>query len=58
MIINQTESKADTPKYNAQNSIESFDKEFLIPGYSSSKLRAETVVLNSHGASLQNGKGN
>ena len=57
MVINQTESKATTPKYDAHKPIETFDKEFLIPGYASSKLRAETIVLNSHGALLQDGEG-
>lgn len=53
LVINQTESKAPTPKYDAQNP-EDFDKKFLIPGYSSSKLRAETIVLNSNGTLLKN----
>lgn len=55
LVINQTESKAPTPKYDAQNPND-FDKNFLIPGYSSSKLRAETIVLNSNGATLKNQK--
>ncbi|KNC23310.1 hypothetical protein FF38_10731, partial [Lucilia cuprina] len=53
LVINQTESKAPTPKYDAQNPSD-FDKNFLIPGYSASKLRAETIVLNSNGAMLKN----
>ncbi|KAL9907971.1 3 beta-hydroxysteroid dehydrogenase/Delta 5--_4-isomerase type 4 [Glossina fuscipes fuscipes] len=56
MVINQTESKATTPKYDAQNP-NNFDGRFLITGYSSSKLRAETIVLNSNGALLYNQKG-
>lgn len=48
VIINQTESKAKTP---------STDNGFLIPGYPSSKLRAEKIVLNSYGATLANGVG-
>lgn len=55
LVINQTESKAPTPKYDAQNPTD-FDKNFLIPGYSSSKLRAETIILNSNGAMLSNQK--
>ncbi|KAM7356184.1 sterol-4-alpha-carboxylate 3-dehydrogenase, decarboxylating [Cochliomyia hominivorax] len=55
LVINQTESKAPTPKYDAQNPID-FDKNFLIPGYSASKLRAETIVLSSNGAILSNQK--
>lgn len=57
MVINQTESKAETPKFDANKSVDLYDKEFLIPGYASSKLRAETIVLNSHGALLENGRG-
>ncbi|KAI8123134.1 3 beta-hydroxysteroid dehydrogenase/Delta 5--_4-isomerase type 1 [Lucilia cuprina] len=45
--------KPPTPKYDAQNPSD-FDKNFLIPGYSASKLRAETIVLNSNGAMLKN----
>lgn len=48
LIINQTESKAKTPLG---------DNAFLIPGYPSSKLRAETIVLGAHGATLANGRG-
>lgn len=55
LVINQTESKAPTPKYDAQNPSD-FDKHFLIPGYSASKLRAETIVLNSNGTLLSNQK--
>lgn len=53
LVINQTESKAPTPKFDAQNPND-FDRHFLIPGYSSSKLRAETIVLNSNGTLLSN----
>ncbi|XP_011201974.2 3 beta-hydroxysteroid dehydrogenase/Delta 5--_4-isomerase type 3 [Bactrocera dorsalis] len=53
IVINQTESKANTPTFNAQEPAD-FDKSFLIPGYSSSKLRAESIVLNSNGALLSN----
>uniref|UniRef100_A0A0A1WJ39 3 beta-hydroxysteroid dehydrogenase/Delta 5-->4-isomerase type 3 n=1 Tax=Zeugodacus cucurbitae TaxID=28588 RepID=A0A0A1WJ39_ZEUCU len=53
IVINQTESKANTPTFNAQDPV-NFDKSFLIPGYSSSKLRAETIVLNSNGTLLSN----
>lgn len=56
LIINQTEAKAPTPKYNAQDPID-FEKQFLIPGYSASKFRAETIVLNSNEATLNNQKG-
>lgn len=56
IVINQTESKANTPIFNAQDAAD-FDKSFLIPGYSSSKLRAETIILNSNGALLNNQKG-
>ncbi len=45
LVINQTESKAKTP---------STDSGFLIPGYSSSKLRAEKIVLDAYGATLGN----
>ncbi|KAG4073766.1 hypothetical protein HA402_000990 [Bradysia odoriphaga] len=45
LVINQTESKAKTP---------STDSGFLIPGYSSSKLRAEKIVLAAYGATLGN----
>ncbi|CAD7003441.1 3 beta-hydroxysteroid dehydrogenase/Delta 5--_4-isomerase type 2 [Ceratitis capitata] len=55
IVINQTESKANTPIFNAQDAAD-FDKSFLIPGYSSSKLRAETIILNSNGALLNNQK--
>lgn len=48
LVINQTESKAKTPHS---------DNAFLIPGYPSSKLRAETIVLGAHGATLANGRG-
>ncbi|XP_054732990.1 3 beta-hydroxysteroid dehydrogenase/Delta 5--_4-isomerase type 3 isoform X1 [Anastrepha obliqua] len=53
IVINQTESKANTPTFNAQDP-KDFDKSFLIPGYSSSKMRAETIVLNSNGTLLSN----
>ncbi|XP_017481113.1 PREDICTED: 3 beta-hydroxysteroid dehydrogenase/Delta 5--_4-isomerase type 2 [Rhagoletis zephyria] len=55
IVINQTESKALTPTFNAQDTTD-FDKSFLIPGYTSSKLRGETIVLNSNGALLSNQK--
>lgn len=45
LVINQTESKAKTP---------STDSGFLIPGYSSSKLRAEKIVLAAAGTTLGN----
>lgn len=48
LIINQTESKAKTP---------SVDNGFLIPGYPSSKLRAENIILGAYGATLANGVG-
>lgn len=48
LIINQTESKAKTPTH---------DNGFLIPGYPSSKLRAEKIVLGAYGATLANGIG-
>ncbi|CRK96173.1 CLUMA_CG009602, isoform A [Clunio marinus] len=47
IIVNQTESKAKTP---------STDSQFLIPGFPASKLRAEKLVLSSHGTKLINGK--
>lgn len=56
IVINQTESKANTPTFNAQDP-DDFDKSFLIPGYSSSKLRAECIVLNSNGTLLSNQRG-
>lgn len=56
LVINQTESKAITPTFDTQNP-GSFEKQFLIRGYSASKLRAETIVLNSNGAELYNRKG-
>ncbi|XP_067647714.1 3 beta-hydroxysteroid dehydrogenase/Delta 5--_4-isomerase type 4 isoform X2 [Eurosta solidaginis] len=55
IVINQTESKANTPIFNAQERAD-FDKCFLIPGYSSTKLRAETIALNSNGTLLRNQK--
>lgn len=57
ITINQTESKAITPVHDPQKSASDYDKGFLIPGYSSSKLRAEKIVLNSSGATLSNGIG-
>lgn len=45
LVINQTESKAKTPVTN---------NSFLIPGYPSSKLRAEKIVLAAYGATLGN----
>lgn len=48
VILNQTEVKAKTP---------STDSQFLIPGFPASKLRAEKMVLSSHGLQLSNGKG-
>lgn len=48
LIVNQTESKAKTP---------TDDNGFLIPGYPSSKLRAEKIVLGAYGATLANGVG-
>lgn len=48
LIVNQTESKAKTPTN---------DNGFLIPGYPSSKLRAEKIVLGAYGATLANGVG-
>lgn len=48
VIVNQTEAKAKTP---------TVDSEFLIPGYPSSKLRAEKLVEAADGAMLQNGRG-
>ncbi|XP_055845933.1 3 beta-hydroxysteroid dehydrogenase/Delta 5--_4-isomerase type 3 isoform X2 [Episyrphus balteatus] len=57
IIINQTESKALTPVHDLNKSPIEFDKGFLIPGYSASKLRAEKIVLNSSGATLSNQAG-
>ena len=57
IVINQTESKASTPVYDTQQSSIEYDKGFFIPGYSSSKLRAEKIVLSSSGANLSNGIG-
>lgn len=54
IVINQTESKAFTPVHDTNKSPIEYDKGFLIPGYSSSKLRAEKIVLNSYGATLTN----
>lgn len=48
VIVNQTEAKAKTG---------TVDSAFLIPGYPSSKLRAEKLVTLADGAMLQNGKG-
>lgn len=48
VIVNQTEAKAKTP---------TVDSEFLIPGYPSSKLRAEKLVEAADGAMLQNARG-
>lgn len=48
VIVNQTEAKAKTP---------AIESAFLIPGYPSSKLRAEKLVTVADGAMLQNGKG-
>lgn len=46
LVINQTESKAKTPSTNSG---------FLDrSGYSSSKLRAEKIVLAAYGATLGN----
>lgn len=53
LIINQTESKAVTPNYNAQMP-KKFEKQFLLSAYSATKLRAESIVLNSNGAQLYN----
>ncbi|XP_037932308.1 3 beta-hydroxysteroid dehydrogenase/Delta 5--_4-isomerase type 1 [Teleopsis dalmanni] len=53
IVINQTESKAATPAFDAQK-LDEYDKSFLIPGYSSSKLRAEKIVLNANGTLLSN----
>ncbi|XP_055380711.1 3 beta-hydroxysteroid dehydrogenase/Delta 5--_4-isomerase isoform X2 [Condylostylus longicornis] len=57
IIINQTESKALTPVLDNRHKVSpvEFDKGFLIPGYASSKLRAENIVINSCGAKLSNG---
>ncbi|KAH8302313.1 hypothetical protein KR044_005029 [Drosophila immigrans] len=52
-VINSTESKTDTPALDSSKLWEQ-DKEFLIAGYASSKLRAENIVLNSNGAPLLN----
>ncbi|XP_062129759.1 3 beta-hydroxysteroid dehydrogenase/Delta 5--_4-isomerase [Drosophila sulfurigaster albostrigata] len=52
-VINSTESKTDTPTLDSSKLWEQ-DKEFLIAGYASSKLRAENIVLNSNGAPLLN----
>jgi len=55
-VINSTESKTDTPTLDSSSLWEQ-DNQFLIPGYASSKLRAENIVLNSNGAPLQNQHG-
>ncbi|EDX10820.1 3 beta-hydroxysteroid dehydrogenase/Delta 5--_4-isomerase [Drosophila simulans] len=54
-VINSTESKTDTPTLDSSTLWEQ-DNQFLIPGYASSKLRAENIVLNSNGAPLNNQK--
>lgn len=46
-IVNQTESKAQFP---------STDSGYIIPGYSSTKLKGEKLILNSHGRVLSNGR--
>ncbi|XP_075160755.1 3 beta-hydroxysteroid dehydrogenase/Delta 5--_4-isomerase type 1 [Haematobia irritans] len=56
VIINQSESKAPTPVYNGENHID-FDRQFIFRGYSSSKLRAENIVLAAHGKPLKDGSG-
>ncbi|XP_059227027.1 3 beta-hydroxysteroid dehydrogenase/Delta 5--_4-isomerase type 1 [Stomoxys calcitrans] len=56
VIINQTETKAPTPVYKDQDHME-FDRQFILRGYSSSKLRAEQIVLAAHGRALSNGNG-
>ncbi|XP_061393282.1 3 beta-hydroxysteroid dehydrogenase/Delta 5--_4-isomerase type 1, partial [Musca vetustissima] len=56
VVINQTESKAATPVFDPKKP-EEFDKQFIIRGYSSSKLRAEQLVLSAHGKTLSNGSG-
>lgn len=48
VVVNQTESKAKTPVVDAG---------FIVPGYSSTKLRAEKIVLGAHGTNLSNGTG-
>jgi hypothetical protein len=48
IIVNQTENKAKTA---------SCDDQFFIPGFPASKLRAEKIVLSSHGRKLSNGTG-
>lgn len=55
LIINQTESKAVTPQYNAQET-KKFENEFILSAYSASKLRAEAIILNSNGTPLYNRK--
>lgn len=57
VVINQTESKASTPTYSADKPIEEFDSQFIMRGYSASKLRAEQIVLSAHGRALSNGTG-
>ncbi|XP_017081138.1 3 beta-hydroxysteroid dehydrogenase/Delta 5--_4-isomerase [Drosophila eugracilis] len=54
-VINSTESKTDTPTLDSSNLWDQ-DSQFLVPGYASSKLRAENIVLNSNGAPLNNQK--
>lgn len=48
VVVNQTEAKAKTPI---------LESGFIVPGYSSTKLRAEKIVLGAHGTNLSNGTG-
>lgn len=48
VVVNQSESKAKTPVVDA---------DFIVPGYSSTKLRAEKIILGAHGTNLSNGTG-
>ena len=58
VVINQTETSASTPVHDPNRPLNDFDKSFLIPGYSSSKLRAENMVLNTNETLIENRKGN
>lgn len=58
VVINQTESSVSSPVHDPNRPLNDFDKSFLIPGYSSSKLRAENIVLNSNETLLENRTGN
>lgn len=48
VILNQTEGKARVPDD---------ESEFLIPGYTASKLRAEKIVLEANGTPLRDSNG-